>query len=227
MLRRTSVHSQILFPLTLTALTALPLKATAAPPATATDFILRANEGTIQLVIRDPAAPKGPRDHIIESNQVSGRIRLDPVNFNDCFMNFVVPVSTLVLDQPASRQKHGLGGPIDPPTKARLEAELRSPAGLATAPNAVISFESSSCAESNPKAGTAFMLGTLGVHGAAKPARIPMKFRVFANGKQVSADGAVEIRASDFGIAPNSGPFTGGHAGEDIQLVISVRGFAG
>jgi hypothetical protein len=170
-------------------------------PADARPFEIVRGESVVHiLVYRAGTLARTGHNHVVTSREIEGVVHLTP-QLERAQFRIVLPVATLVVDQPDARREAGPEFAADVPPTARegTRRNMLSPALLAGDDFPEISLAS---ARIVPAPGGA--LATVDVRVRDRTSTLTIPFRYEQRANELLADGQVTVRQSDLGLTPFS-----------------------
>jgi polyisoprenoid-binding protein YceI len=152
------------------------------------------------LVYRAGTLARAGHNHVVTSREVEGTIHLTPQVERSQF-RIVLPVATLLVDQPDARREAGPEFAADVPQTARegTRRNMLSPALLAGDEFPEMTLVSTRI---EPAPGGALATVDARVRDRTSTLAIPLRYEQKAN--ELLADGHVTVRQSDLGLTPFS-----------------------
>ena len=161
--------------------------------------------GTLLVTVyKDPdtLASDLSHDHAVRAGNWSGTATWDPEDPGACAMDIKVPVSGLVVDDPAMRKKAGLEGTLDDGMRSDIKENMLSDEQLDGGKYTQITWKASSCEVKGDKVS---MTGEMTIHGTTKKLTVPLV--VSGDGAAFKAQGKTTLKATDYGFEPFSAMF--------------------
>lgn len=160
---------------------------------------------------------KASHEHVVRASKWTGNVKWDPEKPEGCSVFIEIPVSGLVVDEPAMRKRLGYDERITDGDRRRVRDNMLAKDQLFAGEHPVIRFKSSGC---SARSGSMVeVTGDLEIRGVKKRITVPMKIDV--SGDHVRAQGKFVLKHSDFGFEPYSTGF--GAISNDEALRFQVR----
>ena len=186
--------------------------------ASAATFDLDPGQGALYVLVRrerDTVASALAHDHVVAATNWTGRVALDT---GSCSAAVVVPVRSLLVDEPSWRARAGLS-PITSRQARKVRASMLDDDQLHVSAFSEITFAADGCSAAGT---TLTVVGRLTIRGVTRDVAVPL--RVATADGRLGATGTFTMRATDFGFEPYSA-FLGSVKNKDeMAVVVDVVG---
>ncbi len=164
------------------------------------------------------AASALAHDHAIRATDLKGEISYDPAHPESSRVEVTVQTATLLVDAPEDRVKLGLeGGPSDSDRK-KIAENMMDDGQLDVKKFPTIHFVSSAVKADGDKLRVE---GSLTLHGVSHPVSLAVTVKPSAEG-QLSGDGELAIKVSDYGIEPYSALLGAVKNKDQVELLLHL-----
>lgn len=159
-------------------------------------------------------------NHVIAATELTGQIHYDPSDLSTASVSITVKTASLLVDDAAMRKRHGEPKPVPASDQKKIIEEMKAEGQLDTAKFATVAFASTSFAR-DPK-GALSVTGKFSLHGITKTITLPVN--VTADESNVTGDGVLRFKTSDYGITPYSGVLGTVRNSDEVELVMHLTG---
>lgn len=174
----------------------------AAPSARAqptTYKIDRAKTRVYMVMLKAPSlASSFSHDHAFRAPDVAGEIVYDAANPATSKVRVAVKTATIVVDEANARQRFGLQGQPSEKDIAAIDEDMKSADFLDVEKHPEVTFTST--AVKPLEEGKLLLSGDLTLHGKTRSVELPVT--VTQNGAELSGNGKIVVKQSDYGIKP-------------------------
>lgn len=157
-------------------------------------------------------------NHVIAATEMAGRVQYDPSDLSTATLTVTVKTGSLLVDDAAMRKKHGQPAPVPDGDRKKVTEEMKAEGQLDTAKFATVEFTSTAFARS--ATGAISVTGAFTLHGVTKTITVPVTVTVADT--QVTGDGVIRFKTSDYGITPYSGVLGTVKNRDEVELVMHL-----
>ncbi len=187
--------------------------------AHAAEFVVQPERSELVVkVYKAGVASALAHDHVVRATRFAGRVTGDPSNPASGYVELIVPVGSLVADEPDMRRKHGLPQGPGESDRQQIQSTMLGESQLNAGKYPEITFRSTSVHEQGSN--RVIVSGDFTLHGTTRRISLPVLIRV--TNDTLQATGAFDINQTDFGIKPYSA-FLGAVRNQDrVTLLFDV-----
>lgn len=168
---------------------------------------------------KDGVASGLAHNHVIRASDASGEITWDAANAEATKISVSLNVAALVVDRQDMRKKYGEDSETSARDKNTVTDHMLGEGQLDVAKFPTIRFVSTTFVK-DAKGFT--VTGKLTIHGVTREVKLPVK--VEEKGGEVTGDGALKIKTSDFGFQPYSGLLGAVRNKDEVDLFLHLVG---
>lgn len=159
-------------------------------------------------------------DHVIRAGKLSGELRFDPRQPRTCSLDLAVPARGLVVDEPKMRRKVGYEEMLDNGDRQTVREHMLDDDQLAAGEHPTLRFRASDC---RPVAGKDDVYKVrLAVTVRGKTKTRPVNVRIRAEGGQLMAHSAFNMKHADFDMEPYSAMLGAVKVAQPIRFVADL-----
>jgi polyisoprenoid-binding protein YceI len=157
-------------------------------------------------------------NHVIAATELSGALAFEPTEPTAATISVTVVASSLAVDEPALRARHGERSIISDADRAKVVENMKGASQLDVARFPTIGFVSTGL---TPEPSGGFTLaGRLTVHGVTRPVSLHVTLGVEKG--TLTGDGVLKFKTSEFGVAPYSAAFGAIRNADQVELVLHL-----
>ncbi len=159
-------------------------------------------------------------NHVVRASEALADMRWDPQDPRATSIKVTLPVSGLVVDEPAVRQRHGETSKVSESDRKKITQAMLDPGQLDAKNFTEIRYESTSVRIDGKD--SVILTGDLTLHGVTRQISAPV--RISSQGDVPVGDCTLRFKTSDFGIKPYSGAFGTIRNHDEVTLVLHLVG---
>jgi polyisoprenoid-binding protein YceI len=204
----------------LTAVPALTVMLVTGPAAVeAAEYLVNADRSVLAVrLFKAGLASAFAHDHVIHAADIEGTILWDPAQPSEARVAVDVDARSLVVDDPAMREKYGVGDALDDDTRTDIRETMTSAKQLDVERYPDMSFVSRDVRPT--PAGGLEITGDLRLHGQTNS--VTFTTAVEAEGDALRAGAEIRFLQSDFGIKPYRGMLGAVRNQDEAILIVEL-----
>ena len=176
----------------------------------------------VQVYKDESAAASGlAHNHVMRATNWTGLVSYNPVDINECSMQFTLPVSDLQVDEDAMRELVGYGDTISQADRNTIREHMLASNQLNASQNPTISFVSTGCQLLDED--TLVVTGDMAIRNMTKTWDIDVEFT--ASQEVFYMSSIIDFTHSDFGIEPYSAFFGAVRNAEPLKITFDMVGY--
>lgn len=158
-------------------------------------------------------------DHVARATRFTGTVEYDPRSPTTATVEVTVEAASVIVDEPALRQRHGLDKEVSEKSRAKIQQTMESPEQLDVERFPEIAFRSTRVTAGTD--GGLEVTGDFTLHGVTRRVTIPIT--VALDGETLRAEGSFRFLQSDYGIEPFSGGLGTVRNQDEVELTVRLE----
>lgn len=158
-------------------------------------------------------------DHVARATRLSGTVEYDPQSPTTATVEVTVEAASVVVDEPALRQRHGLDKEVSDKSRAKIQQTMESPEQLDVERFSEIAFRSTRVTAGTD--GGLEVTGDFTLHGVTRQVTVPVTVEI--DGATLRAEGSFRFLQSDYGIEPFSGGLGTVRNQDEVELTVRLE----
>lgn len=158
-------------------------------------------------------------DHVARATRFSGTVDYDPRSPTAAAVEVTVDAASVVVDEPALRQRHGLDKEVSEKSRAKIQKTMEGSEQLDVERYSEIAFRSTRVAAGTD--GGLEVTGDFTLHGVTRQVTLPVTIAL--DGATLRAQASFRFLQSDFGIEPFSGGLGTVRNQDEVELTVRLE----